>query len=326
MFSQYSYSERPLNSTNLLVEQVALGTVTQSFLDVSVMQVHREAVPIIGVNTEYLELVAIVVNPVVSPLVTITQEYLSSDVVSRHYEPVSLAVITKELLAPAVFERDYAVPLDLCNVTQLFFDTNVFNYFEIDQGIYTEEFPAYKVIDIAHADIATFRQIFFTIFQGYPPQIVEQESILSIQQKLDWDIKFKSVVTAPLRDINQIFPVLRVREYKKLDTLEYKWVFLSTIANTAIYADILGYSTIFLPNQLLGRFSVEVLEYIEQFLGVAIDLGSIGDVVLVPRMHAGELLQVLSDFTRTISKDKNGKNLFISLETNRTRNTIRVDI
>lgn len=61
--------------------------------------------------------------------------------------------------------------------------------------------------------------------------------------------------------------------------------------------------------------NIEMLEYIESFFGVAINLGD-----------AGELLQVLSDFTQTISKDKDGKNLSVSLVTARTRNTIRVDI
>lgn len=122
MFSQYSFNRKPFNSTSLLIEQVDLGTVTQSFLDVFVIQRHREVLPIVEVTTEYLDLIAIIVN-------------------------------------------------------------------------------------------------------------------------------------------------------------------------------------------------IEMLEYIESFFGVAINLGD-----------AGELLQVLSDFTQTISKDKDGKNLSVSLVTARTRNTIRVDI
>lgn len=122
MFSQYSFNRRPFNSTSPLIEQVDLGTVTQSFLDVFVIQRHREVLPIVEVTTEYLDLIAIIVN-------------------------------------------------------------------------------------------------------------------------------------------------------------------------------------------------IEMLEYIESFFGVAINLGD-----------AGELLQVLSDFTQTISKDKDGKNLSVSLVTARTRNTIRVDI
>lgn len=326
MFSQYSFNRKPFNSTSLLIEQVDLGTVTQSFLDVFVIQRHREVLPIVEVTTEYLDLIAIIVNPVVCPLNEITQEYALCNVASIHYEAVPQGVITEELLIPAIFKKSYAVSLDLWDITQLFPVANVFKYFEIGQGVYTQEFPTYKVIDVTHADVVTFRQIFSTFFQGYPSQIIEQTSVLPIQQKLDWDVKFRSVITSPLGNINQLFPGLRVRDRNRIGQLEYESEFFSVIANTAVYADTLGYSTVFLPSQLIDRFSIEMLECIEAFFGVAINLGDAGDIVLVPHIYAGELLQVLSDFTQTTSKDKDGKHLSVSLVADRTRNTIRVDI